>query len=111
MRAPVFDKEKVNRMGTLVEVALFNNNNSNDEINLLRYAKEFIDVRRSCLLGEDTDILVANLKEKEISVNTKIIDIDALNMWLRGSRDNDKDSLIKNEEDVLYERLQEKLKD
>ncbi len=111
MGAIVFDREKVIKMGTLVEAALFNKNNSSDEINLLRYAKEFIDVRRSCLLGKDTDDLITSLKEKKISLNKNVVDIDALNMWLRGSRNNDKDALKQYEEEALYERLQQKLKD
>ncbi len=110
MRAPVFDREQVSRMGALVEAALFKESNRSDEVNLLSYAKEFIDVRRVCLSGKgDNEKLMNNLKEKEKLLNKKVIDVDALNMWLRGSRGSEKDALAKNEEEILYERLEDKL--
>ncbi len=103
-----FDRERVARMGAEVEVALSEKENTKEQNILLQYAKKFLECR-----NEENDIPkllreFRKIREKLEKIKEKE-DVEALNLWLRGSRKRPQETLDMERERKLFNHIKVKL--
>ncbi len=109
MATKIFDREKIADAGALVESALFTEKIDEKQNILLEYVKIFIECRNA-RLEQITDQII-KLDRQKRKIKNDAIEIDQLNHWIRGSRKMPNDTLSKEEEQLLYNRVIAKLEE
>ncbi len=107
-----FPRDEIASMGARIEGILFDNKITYKNQKILEYANAYLLFRKS------KDSKERDYYQKEIEVLKKKLylakaledtQIYALNLWLRGSRENEYQELNEKDLNFLYERIKDKL--
>jgi hypothetical protein len=104
-----FPEDKILKMGARIESILFEKNTTTENKRLLEYLKAYLLFRKNISTDEEKFYLSSLEQAKNRLFRIKKEDLNALNLWARGSRKN-KDQIFTNDQlESLYDRVEEKL--